>query len=279
MEVVANALLIKSLALSQIGSVSELLDVTLDLTETFPETWTIIKPPKKRPPISLVVRFIKRGSQGGSPDYWFKVSKLVTILPREVLPADIDGVKDLLTSVLDGIRCGPEPRSSLAAAWAAYFKLCYHNLAVAADGRLDKVTTYIHRDAIYPVLEGYLLNKWEAPQFEIPFFGSGICATGIIMAGSQNDERIVNLISQEVWKKLELLALKHISGIVGVEGGAPNDLQPMKDCGQRWVELSSEVFSKADNKHPMVGFVKGSNAEMLILIIDLIVKSNGGIVS
>lgn len=267
LETIANAIIAKSLATPQIGSVTDFLDALVDLTHTLPASWTIIKPPKKRAPIALVIRFVKLGSQTAPPEYWSKVSKLISSLPGEILPTTVEGVRDLLNAIADGIRGGPEPRSHLVAAWRAYFVTCYHLLAF--ESQQEDVADYIVKEAMLPVYEEYLQSSDEGSRLKIPYYGASICASGIAMAGVRS-EGVVNLVREGVWKKVERLMLKGITRDAGEESS-----EGVKGLGQRWVDLSAEILRKTRPENPVVEIVKESNVDILLQSIDTLVAEKG----
>ncbi|PUU79929.1 hypothetical protein B9Z19DRAFT_976980 [Tuber borchii] len=270
LEVVANALMVKALTSPQTGSVTELLDAILDLTSHTYKAWISVTPPLQKTPLSLVIEFIKCGSQGGSPEYWHKVSKMITLMPREILPKDVEGVTELITSILDGLWGGPEPRSHVTAAWDAYFRVCYHMMATGEVDTQDEVTAHILRDALYPVFEGFLLKNAENAQFRLPHFGAEICATGITMAGAMADTQIANLVVKEVWEKLERSIADNINPDIDQKAHSPDDRANRR---HKWVDFSAEIFKRDSNS--VVNLVKESIAKMLLLNLDRVIKGKG----
>ncbi|PWW74572.1 hypothetical protein C7212DRAFT_358891 [Tuber magnatum] len=270
LEVVANALMVKALMLPQTGSVGELLDAILDLTSHTYKAWLLVTPPRQETPLSLVIEFIKRGSQGGSPEYWHKVSKIITLMPREILPKDVEGVTELIASILDGLRGGPEPRSHVTAAWGAYFRVCYHMMATGEVDTQDEVTAYLLRDAIYPVFEGFLLGNAENTQFKLPYFGAEICATGITMAGGMADAQIANLVVKEVWEKVGGSVAENINSDIVRGADSPDD---RANCWRKWVDFSAEIFKRDNNS--VVDRVKQSIVKILLLSLDRVIKEKG----
>ncbi|KAG0636507.1 hypothetical protein HOY80DRAFT_1088364 [Tuber brumale] len=270
LEVVANALMVKALMSPQTGSVTELLDAVLDLTSHTYKAWISVTPPWHKTPLSLVIKFIKRGSQGGSPEYWHKVSKMITLMPREILPKDVEGVTELITGVLDGIWSGHEPRSHLTAAWGAYFRVCYHMMATGEVDTQDEVTAYLLRDALYPVFEGFLLRNAENAQFKLPYFGAEICATGIAMAGAMADAQITNLVVKEIWEKLERSIADDVNSGTDQRADSPDD---RANRWHKWVDFSAEILQRDSNS--LVDLVKESIAKIVLLSRDRVIKEKG----
>ena len=254
----------------QTGSVTELLDAILDLTSHTYKAWISVTPPREKTPLSLVIKFIKRGSQGGPPEYWHKVSKMITLMPREILPKNVEGVTELVASILDGLWDGPEPRSHVTAAWGAYFRVCYHMMATGEVDTQDEVTAYILRDALYPVFEGFLLKDAENAQFRLPHFGAEICATGITMAGTMADAQIANLVLKEVWEKLERSIADNINPDTDQKSNSPDD---RANPWHKWVDFSTEILKKDSNS--VVNLVKESIARILLLSLDRVIKGKG----
>lgn len=261
LEIVANALLVKALATPQISSVTDLLDTLLDLTRVLPAAWTVATPPKKRTAITLIQRFVVRGSQTAGPEYWSKLASLLSILPAQVLPTIAPAAKDLLHAIVEGIRNGPEPRSHLVPAWGSYFSTCYKLLSLSEDPDLAR---YVLDDAVYPIYAEYLLCADPASRIAIPHHAAVICANGIAMAGVQS-ARTVALVSSQVWQPTTDVVLRGIK----TEGTSVGDL------GQRWVELSAEILKRTKPENPVVEIVRASNVAVLVACVNSVVADNG----
>lgn len=262
LEIIANALLVKGLTIAQIGSVTDLLDALLDLTRVLPEAWTTATPPKKRAAITLIQRFVARGSQSAGPGYWSKFATLVSALPAQILPTTVPGAKDLLHAIVDGICNGLEPRSHLVVAWGSYFSTCYKLLSLAEDADL---THYILDGAVYPVYAEYLLGTDPTSRTAIPYYANIICASGIAMAGVQS-ARIVALVNSQVWQPTKDIVLRGIK--------AEDDMD-LKDVGQRWVELSAEIWKRTRPENPILEIVRASNVDVLITCVNSVVADSG----
>lgn len=262
LETVANALLVKALATTQIGSVTDLLDALLDFTHILPVAWTTATPPKKRAAITLIQRFVMRGSQNAGPEYWSKLATLLSALPAQILPTTVPGAKDLLHAITEGIRSGPEPRSHLVAAWGSYFSTCYKLLSLAEEAEL---TQYILGDAIYPVYAEYLLNSNPTSRIAIPYYAPVICANGIAMAGVQSAHTVA-LVNSQVWQPAKDIVLR---------GVRAEESTNVKEVGQRWVELSAEIWKRTRPENPVVEIVCASNVDVLVACVDYVVADNG----
>lgn len=269
LDTISTALLIKSFSTPQVGSVTDLLDALLDLTQALPAAWTTLKPPKKRTPIALIQRFIKQGSQTAGPEYWGKVAKLVSALPAEIHPTTKEGVKELLNAIVDGIRSGPEPRGHLVAAWGAYFATCYHLLEVAEEG--GEVAGYVLADAMYPVYEEYIYAADESSRLKISYYGAAICAGGIAMAGVQS-EGVVKQVREEVWRRVKDLVVGSIKSNSAVDGKAAVNV---KEVGKRWADLCAEILKRTRPENPVVEIVRMSNVDVLVASIETVVAEKG----
>lgn len=263
LEIVANALIVKAVATAQIGSVTDLLDALLDLTRVLPAAWTTVTPPKKRTAISLVQRFVVRGSQNAGPEYWTKLANLLSALPAEILPTAAPAAKDLLHAIVDGIRSGPEPRSHLVAAWGAYFSTCYKLLSLAEEEDAE-LTRYVLDDAVYPIYAEYLLAADPASRIALPYYAAVICASGIAMAGVQS-ARTVALVNTHVWQPAKDVVLRGVKAEGATSG---------KDVGQRWVELSAEILRRTRPENPVVEMVRASNVDVVVACVESVVADS-----
>ncbi|KAH8148763.1 uncharacterized protein LAJ45_07106 [Morchella importuna] len=259
--IVSEAIITKSLAKSQIGSVIDYLDALISLTSSLPTSWAVLKPSKKRTPIGMLIKFVKTGSQSAGQEYWRKLVDLISVIPREILPKSLDGIRELLVGFVDGICNGPEPRTHLISAWGAYFSVIYHILALEG-GDADEAAKIIE-ESMWPIYYNYMLgNTDEAERMKIQYYAASICASGVAMAGV-HDERIVHLMREGVWNKVENLLLERI---------AKGDTDGM---GQKWVDLSAEILKKTKEENQVAEIVKASNVDVLLQCISAVVSEKG----
>lgn len=186
---------------------------------------------------------------------------LISAIPREILPKSLDGIRELLVGFVDGICNGPEPRTHLISAWGAYFSVIYYLLALEG-GDADEAAKIIEK-SIWPIYHNYMLgNTDEAEKMRVPYYAASICASGVAMAGA-HDERIVHLMREGVWNKVENLLLERI---------AKGDTDGM---GQKWVDLSAEILKKTKEENQVADIVKASNVDILLQCISAVVSEKG----
>lgn len=258
--IISEAIITKSLARGQVGSVIDYLDALISLTSVFPASWIVLKPIKKRTPIGVLIKFIKSGSQTAGPEYWRKLVNLISVVPLDILPKSFDGSQELLAGLVDGICNGPEPRTHLTSAWGSYFSVIYYLLSLGAD--IDEAAK-VFEESVWPIYHNYMVgNTDEAERLRIPYYAATICASGVAMAGA-HDERIIQLMREGVWKRVESLLFERI---------AKGDTEGM---GQRWVDLSAEILKKTKEENQVARTVKDGNVDVLLQCISVVVSEKG----
>ncbi|KAI0594556.1 hypothetical protein F4775DRAFT_573675 [Biscogniauxia sp. FL1348] len=137
---------------NQTGSAADFVIALTKLTEKHPTVWTT-EYTGKRSPTSRLKMFLEKGSQGGTTKYWEALGQLITILPNEVLPEDLDGAMQFLQAMRSGLTSRDEPRINAVDAWSAYLGVArqFITTAQSSDARLKLV-----RENIFPLIAHYL---------------------------------------------------------------------------------------------------------------------------
>ena len=129
---ISACVLMSGLNTPQSGSALDFTKLLASLSVELPDIWTKFYPGSgKKSATKRLCQFLKKGSQGGPPEFWSQVAILLLKLPPSILVLSldksdekIDGEKDVITPVLDALREGlnsrEEPRANRAAAWNAY---------------------------------------------------------------------------------------------------------------------------------------------------------------
>lgn len=116
---VSQALVADGLHASHSTSSLQFLQALTQVTKAFPDIWTSAYSSKK-PALSRLEGFIKKGSQSGPPDYWNALFDLMVSIPLDMLPMDVT----IKTAFLTGLQTGAanEPKSHSLSAWTCYVK-------------------------------------------------------------------------------------------------------------------------------------------------------------
>ncbi|KAL9136293.1 MAG: hypothetical protein Q9175_002499 [Cornicularia normoerica] len=163
---ISASVLVSGLNTTQSGSAFDYVKVLALLAVELPDAWTTYYPGSgKKSAANRLCHFLKKGSQGGPPDFWYQIAALVSNLPLSILvvSADtesnnkVDGEKVSPTPVLnalhEGLNSKDESRANRFAAWNAYLTasdVALSSLPDAATRR--RVVT----SSVLPILAQYV---------------------------------------------------------------------------------------------------------------------------
>ena len=174
---ISASVLMSGLNASQSGSALDFAQVLALLSVEIPDVWTTYYPGSgKKSAANRLSHFLKKGSQGGPPDFWSQIAELLPSLPLSILIkfADeesskrADGEKELLTPVLNALHEGlnnrDEPRGNRFAAWSAYL--------TASDLTLSSLSDVASRrriltSSILPILVQYIKPSSENSRWAV----------------------------------------------------------------------------------------------------------------
>lgn len=200
----------EALNIDQTGSAYDYSDALCGLTKTRPDIWTDLYTAKK-PAAKGVRQFLKRGSQGASPEYWTNIEQLFLYLPLSIMAPSLTGdedqlllAKDMLESLHDGVL--KESRVNQLAAWK-----CYITITMSATARLAKTEDRpkLLQEAILPLFEQYIIPKLELSRWSIgisPALGTSVLASAFhetVRLGGQH-------VLEEEWQRHLEILMEHI---------------------------------------------------------------------
>ena len=174
---ISASVIMSGLNATQTGSALDFAKVLALLSVEIPDVWTKYYPGSgKKSAANRLCHFLRKGSQGGPPDFWSQIAELLPSLPLSTLTksADdeaskrVDGEKESLTPVLsalhEGLNNRDEPRGNRFAAWNAYLTASDLTLSylsdVASRGR-------ILRSSILPILVQYIKPSSEDSRWTV----------------------------------------------------------------------------------------------------------------
>ncbi|MCJ1260822.1 hypothetical protein MMC22_000685 [Lobaria immixta] len=136
---ISTHMLGSSLNVSQVGSAFKYATAIATLTIKSPDIWTKYHHGSgKKSAIRRLCQYLRRGSQGGPPEYWAQINNLVHHLPLNILLPEVEiggRVKEaseldpspgspLLEALREGITSKQEPIANLGIAWNTYLDVC-----------------------------------------------------------------------------------------------------------------------------------------------------------
>jgi hypothetical protein len=268
LEMIATAVVVKALGKSQVGSVVQLLQVLVELTLRFPEAWAVARPGKKKTALQGLVGFVKLGSQLAPPVYWELVAQLVGLLPQQVVGGETEG-KALVQGVTEGIRCGPEPRTHLPAAWGCYWDVCYR-LA-----KLRPEWVWVLKEEVAPVFVRYVNDDRSKERLVVTKgerLGAVICAGGLVKVHERfEDQEEQKRFLKEVWGVVE----ETVAQIVRSEHSDSKGSTTTKDSGDRWVLLVTEVLKRVPRDSIVYQTIWESGVALLSELTQKLVATDG----
>lgn len=172
---ISSNILKAGLHANQVGSAFDFVKVVSFLSIELPDVWTIhYKGSGKTSAHNRLCYFLKKGSQGGPPDFWTQISSLITSLPLSVLlnaegnnhTDDSDAEKrshsEVLNALHEGLSSKDEPRSNHSSGWKCYLDTFEH---VEASLPQSANHTQFYKDCVFPLVIQYIrpspdLSRW-----------------------------------------------------------------------------------------------------------------------
>ena len=197
---ISASVLMSGLNATQSGSALDFAKVLALLSVEIPDVWTTYYPGSgKKSAANRLCHFLKKGSQGGPPDFWSQIAQILPSLPLSILTKFADGEKESLTSVLsalhEGLNSKDEPRGNRFAAWSAYL--------TASDLTLSSLSDVASRrriliSSILPILVQYIKPSSENSRWAVASAqGDTVCVRACDQAILQDTASF-----QEEWNAL-----------------------------------------------------------------------------
>lgn len=163
---ISASVLMSGLNATQSGSAFDFAKVLVLLSIEIPDVWTTFYPGSgKKSAANRLCQFLKKGSQGGSHDFWSQIETLLPNLPSSIFARTTDGEsdrkadgeKDTLTPVLsalhEGLNNKNESNGNKFAAWSAYLTASEITLSSFSDAATRR---RILTTSVLPILAQYI---------------------------------------------------------------------------------------------------------------------------
>ena len=174
---ISASVLMSGLNTTQSGSALDFAKILALLSVEIPDVWTTYYPGSgKKSAANRLCHFLRKGSQGGPPDFWSQVAGLLTNLPLSILTksaddkssTSADGEKESLTPVLsalhEGLNSRDESRGNRFAAWGAYLTASALTLSSLSDVASRR---RILKSSILPILVQYIKPSSENSRWTV----------------------------------------------------------------------------------------------------------------
>ena len=191
---ISASVLVSGLHTAQSGSAFDYAKILALLSLELPDVWTTYYPGSgKKSAENRLCHFLKKGSQGGPPDFWSQIAVLLSNLPPSILvrPAgtessnNVDGGNHSPTPVLnalhDGLNSKDEPRANMVAAWNAYLTASDVVISSVSDAATRR---RILSRSVLPILAQYIRPSSDNSRWAI--------------AGAQGQEVAIRACSQAI---------------------------------------------------------------------------------
>lgn len=253
--IISACVLAKSLNIDQTGSAYEYSESLSSLTRIVPLVWTDAYT-AKRPAITRFQQLLKRGSQGGPPEYWNNISSIIEQLPQNVLPDDFSTARDLLSTMRDGLLRRDEPRANATAAWNAYSTLASQLLALIRSGEDQKV---LLDETVLPLFDEYIRPTTAQSSWSVGPQGQAIC-TNLYRKMHQLQGGFVRQELMQKWRALAEGVVEDIK--LSLPEQSKNFAKSQDDLsleGKKWFSLGIEVFKATKDDTSLELFTETSN--------------------
>ncbi|KAI9786287.1 MAG: hypothetical protein M1816_008096 [Peltula sp. TS41687] len=198
--VIGSNVLSKALGIDQTGSAREYSSLLAYLTSIFPGIWKT-ESTKKKPAISYLPEYLKRGSQGGPSQVWDDIGEVLERLPKDILPTAVKESLDLLEAMHEGLLRKEEPRTHIQVAWAKYFSLA-HRLASLMPSEDDQCN--LLKESIFPIFEQYIKSTSNS-RWSVGINGTKTCATAFNDIGRYTAGNVRQALEAEWWRLAQLI--------------------------------------------------------------------------
>lgn len=170
-------ILTSGLYANQVGSAIDFAKVLSTLSMELPDVWTIhYTGSGKKSALNRLCCFLKKGSQGGPPDFWTQISSLISSLPLSVLlstdhdehtnksDAEKRSHLQVLIAVHEGLSSKDEPRSNQSSAWK-----CYLDVLELVQASLGKSASYqlLYKDSVFPIVTQFIRPSPEFSRWAV----------------------------------------------------------------------------------------------------------------
>ncbi|KAM3076981.1 hypothetical protein ACMFMF_004896 [Clarireedia jacksonii] len=238
LETISRAFISKALRATQTASALSLVQALVQLTRTFPESWTSAYK-GKHSPIDDLKHFVQKGSQGASAEYWQTLRALVVILPIGVLPREHDEILKFLESFRKGINHREESKFNSSAAWSSYLetaKLCICNLSSPKQVELVQ-------KSLYPIFGQYMYPTAQSAEWSIRSTAqaSTICSFVCTIANNASWQSSL----KEEWQRIAQELITRIQTSMPEQSKEYSISQnAVMSESQRWFEVLSNLLEQ-----------------------------------
>ena len=278
---ISASVLVSGLHTAQSGSAFDYAKILALLSIELPDVWTTYYPGSgKKSAENRLCYFLKKGSQGGPPEFWSQIAALLSNLPPSIIvrPAgtessnNVDGGNHSSTPVLnalhDGLNSKDEPRANMVAAWNAYLTASDVVISSVPDAATRR---RILTHSVLPILAQYIRPSSDNSRWAI--------------AGAQEQEVAIRACSQAIlrdagafeaeWNALSTMIIEDIKTSLPEQA---KDYIKSQDAisaeAERWYSLQS-ALPKSSPQDAMSAIFQITMSSELSSAISVLKARNG----
>ncbi|KAI1947130.1 hypothetical protein LOZ57_003368 [Ophidiomyces ophidiicola] len=257
---ISTQLLAKPLAIDQHGSANEYSGLLLKLTHKNPQIWTDDYSDKTSASKRLV-KYIKRGSQGGSTLYWQNLRCLLQCIPAEILLENsqnnsnvLEPINSVMEAFLGGILNREGARSNIPIAWSAFVET-----ASWISDKIERVTDRLKftQEYLLPIPEHYVISPSQQSKWAIQDkCAVDLCTQCLVFAAKATGSTTVC----EFWTRISVLLSESVKLSAPAQAQTPQASQDLI-CLQskQFFSLQTKFLRSVEENRELSSYLQVSN--------------------
>ena len=278
MTMISTYLVQEALQIDQTGSSYDYVKMLAHLTAVYPEVWTeYYTGSGKKSALKRLCQFLRKGSQGGPPDFWHQIAVILQRVPLEVLRPDSeikggpvpleDANAVVLAAVHDGVTRKEEHRSNHAEGWRTYVGAV--DLITRLEANVDQVRATLEV-SIIPIMDQYVKLSAEGTGWTISTTDQDeICTDAFKLVLKK-----APTLFEQVWRRLSLLLLQELQMSHPEQS---EDHAKSQDAvvlmAKKWYSLQADVLTGTMSEKMRSMFAETSGSEIRSIVEVLRVRN------
>ena len=273
-------MLTSGLHISQAGSALDYARAVAALSTEIPDVWTVhyIGSGKKSPQ-NRICHFLKRGSQGGSAEFWAQVSRIITVLPPKIIVntanesgevenEDEHTFSPVLSAIREGLNSRGEVRANQGAAWSTYldvFELVLSSFPAPPQKQR------LYQTTIFPLVTQHIRKSPDQSRWVISGPQQGVlCTRACAIAILRGPEEFL-----DGWKTLSSKVIEDLKTSLPEQSKEFAISQDAVSSEMvRWYRLQASVLKS--NAASSIGTIIGSTLPLEVRSIISLIKTRNG---
>lgn len=257
LRMISDNVLTSSLNITQAGSALSYVTTLALLTSKSPDIWTqYYSGSGKKSAVRKLCQFLRRGSQGGPPEYWGQINTIIQHLPTSVILPELEGDSEimkaqelgtpvelpLLEALRGGITSKEEPKDHHSAAWNTYLDVCSRLLKQSPS---QNYRDHLAKSSIAPLVFAFVIGN--PVDLEWTVLGSN--QLSISVRAFYQVLHVSLEIFQDQWRRLSSQIIENFQRSLPEQS---KDYKASQDLisGQigRWYKLQSTILKEQDSE-------------------------------